>query len=94
MLLELARERPNALAVDDGTRTRSFSELVDRARRFAHFLSHEAGIEPGGHLALLMGNRVEGIELLLGGILVPMPTQRGRIALSLQALHVGLTLFL
>jgi long-chain acyl-CoA synthetase len=69
MLLELARERPNGLAVDDGTRTRTYAELVDRATRFAHFLSHDAGLAPGGHLALLMGNRVEGIELLLGGIL-------------------------
>ena len=69
MLLELARERPNALAVEDGTRTRTFSELVERARRFACFLNHEAGIAPGGHLAILMGNRAEGIELLLGGIL-------------------------
>ena len=69
MLLELARERPNGLAVDDGTRTRTYAELVDRARRFAHFLSHDAGLAPGSHLALLMGNRVEGIELLLGGIL-------------------------
>ncbi len=69
MLLELARERPRALAVDDGTRTRSFSELVERARRFAWFLNHDAGLAPGSHTALLMGNRVEGIECLLGGIL-------------------------
>jgi len=68
MLLEQARERPNALAVDDGTRTRSFGELVERARRFAHFLNHEAGLAPGSHLALLLGNRVEAIECLLGGI--------------------------
>ena len=69
MLLELARERPNDLALDDGTRTRTRAELVGRAHRFAHFLGHEAGLAPGSHIALLMGNRVEGIECLLGGIL-------------------------
>src|SRR5690606_19761393 len=32
------------------------------------WLRHDAGLAPDAHLALLMGNRVEGIELLLGGI--------------------------
>ncbi|MBK7947914.1 MAG: AMP-binding protein [Deltaproteobacteria bacterium] len=68
MLFELARTRSAALALDDGTRTRSYGELVDRIARFASFLRHDAGLAPGSHLALLMGNRVEGIELLLGGI--------------------------
>ncbi len=68
MLFELARTRPDALAIDDGTRRRSFGELVDRVTRFAHFLNRDAGLPPGSHLALLMGNRVEAIELLLGGI--------------------------
>ena len=69
MLLDLARERATDLAVDDGTRTRSFAELLDRSHRFACFLRHEAGFEPGGHLSLLMGNRVEVIELLLGAVM-------------------------
>ncbi|MFO0687824.1 MAG: AMP-binding protein [Myxococcota bacterium] len=68
MLFDLARDRSRALALDDGTRTRSYGELVDRVTRFASFLRHDAGLAPGSHLALLMGNRVEGIELLLGGI--------------------------
>jgi len=68
MPFELARDRRAALAVDDGTRRRSFGELEDRITRFASFLRHDAGLAPGSHLALLMGNRVEGIELLLGGI--------------------------
>ena len=68
MLFDHARERPNELAVDDGTRRRTFAELVDRCARFAAFLHDEAGFEAGDHLSLLMGNRVEGIELLLGGI--------------------------
>jgi len=68
MLLDHARERGDALALDDGTRTRSFAELVDRASRFAHLLNHDAGLAPGNHVALLLGNRVEAIECLLGAI--------------------------
>lgn len=68
MLLDLARERPTALALDDGTRRRTFAELVDRVGRFARLLRHDAGLAPDAHLALLMGNRVEAVELLLGGI--------------------------
>ncbi len=69
MLLDLARDRRSELAVDDGTRTRTFGELLDRCHRFASFLRHDAAFEPGGHLSLLMGNRVEGIELLIGAVL-------------------------
>ncbi|MGY8737588.1 MAG: AMP-binding protein, partial [bacterium] len=68
MLFDHARERPHELAIDDGTRTRTFAELVDRIALFAAFLQDEAGFVSGDHLSLLMGNRVEGIELLLGGI--------------------------
>ncbi|MBW2497055.1 MAG: AMP-binding protein [Deltaproteobacteria bacterium] len=69
MLLDVARERPKEIAVDDGTRQRSFAELVERSHRFAHFLRAECGLAPGEHVALLMGNRVEVIELLLGAVL-------------------------
>lgn len=69
MLLDLARDRASDLAVDDGRRTRTFAELLDRAHRFASFLNHDAGLAPGGHLSLLMGNRAETIELLLGAVL-------------------------
>lgn len=69
MLLDLARDRRSERAVEDGTRTRTFGELLDRSHRFASFLRHEAGFEPGGHISLLMGNRVETIELLLGAVL-------------------------
>ena len=69
MLIDLARDRAHELAVDDGTRRRTFAELLDRSHRFADLLRHEAGLAPGGHVALLMGNRVEVIELLLGAVL-------------------------
>jgi long-chain acyl-CoA synthetase len=69
VLLDVARERPKEIAVDDGTRQRSFAELVERSHRFAHFLRTDCGLAPGEHVALLMGNRVEVIELLLGAVL-------------------------
>ena len=72
MLLDLARDRRSERAVEDGTRTRSFGDLLDRSHRFASFLRHEAGFEPGSHLSLLMGNRVENIELLLGSVMAGM----------------------
>ncbi len=69
MLFDLARDRSRDLAVDDGMQQRTFGELLDRSHRFASFLRHDAGLEPGGHVSLLMGNRVEVIELLLGAVM-------------------------
>jgi long-chain acyl-CoA synthetase len=69
MLLDVAQQRPQELSVDDGSQQRTWAELVDRSRRFGHFLRNEAGLPPGGHVSLLMGNRVEVIELLLGAVL-------------------------
>ena len=69
MLLDVARAKPDAIAVDDGTRQRSFAELVERSHRFACFLRDEVGLDPGRHVSLLMGNRVEVIECLLGAVL-------------------------
>ena len=64
-LLELAASDPHAPAVDDLTRTRSRGELLDRALRIAHWLLDDAGLEPAGHVAVLMGNRVELVDLLI-----------------------------
>jgi long-chain acyl-CoA synthetase len=64
-LLELAAADPHAPALDDLTRTRSRGELVDRAHRIGHWLLDEAGVAVGGHVAILMGNRVELIDLLI-----------------------------
>ncbi len=69
MLLDLARERANEVAVDDGSRARSFGELLDRSLRVAHLLRVETGLAPGDHVSMLMGNRVEVVELLLGAVL-------------------------
>ena len=64
-LLDLAAAEPHAPAVDDLTRTRSRGELVDLALRIAHWMLDEAGVTPGGHVAALMGNRVELVDALL-----------------------------
>ena len=69
MLLDIAQERGSEIAVDDGRQSRSWAELVDRSRRFADFLRHDMGLAPGDRISLLMGNRVEVIELLIGAVL-------------------------
>ena len=68
MLLENVRERGDELAVDDGETQRSWRELLDRSLRFAHFLNEDAGLAPGSHVATLMRNRTEVVELLLGSV--------------------------
>ncbi len=69
MLFSLENDRPDALAVEDGTRSRTFSELADRCRRIANILRSEPEFRLGGHFSILMGNRVEVVELILSGIL-------------------------
>jgi len=69
MLFTFERDRPNEVAIEDGTRTRTFAELADRCRRFAALLRAEPGFEMGGHFSILMENRVEGVELILSGII-------------------------
>jgi long-chain acyl-CoA synthetase len=64
-LLDLAAADPHAPAVDDLTRTRSRGELVDRALRLGHWLLDEGGVAPGGHVSMLLGNRVELLDLLV-----------------------------
>lgn len=56
------------LAVTDLTRERTLLELEENVKAFAKFLSHECSLEPGDHIALHIGNRVEFIELMLAGI--------------------------
>ena len=60
---------PDALALDDLERVRSRGELIERVNRIAHLLRDEFGLAAGDHAAMLMGNRVEFVELLLGSVL-------------------------
>ena len=68
MIAELAETRPNALALTDGARSRSWSELHDRVTRWARLLRERFGLAPDDHAALLIGNRVEGVEGVLAAI--------------------------
>lgn len=68
MLSDLARARPDEVAVDDLERRRSWAELVDRFTRIGHLFRDELGLGPGDHVAMSLGNRVEFIELVLGAL--------------------------
>lgn len=68
-LFEHAADRPDDLAVDDLTRTRTWGELVDRATRLGHVLRDEWGLEVGDHIATIFDNRVEWFELSLATML-------------------------
>ncbi len=67
-IADFARTRPQQLALDDGTRQRSWAELDDRVRRWARLLRDELGLSPDDHAATLIGNRAEGIEAILAAI--------------------------
>jgi len=69
LIFDLARSRGADLAVDDGTRRRSFAELADRSVRVARLLHEELGVRPGDNVAYLSHNRVECVELILGSIM-------------------------
>jgi long-chain acyl-CoA synthetase len=78
-LIDHASRHPDAWALDDGTRRRSWSELLDRSHRLAHVLRDDLGLTPGEHVASIMGNRVEFFELSLAALwagvwLVPVNT--------------------
>ena len=62
--LDLVAADPDAPAVDDLSRRRTRGELLDRARRLGHWMLSDGGVPVGGHVAMLMGNRVELIDLL------------------------------
>ena len=57
------------MAVDDGTRTFTWAELHERAVRVARLLRDECGVGPDEHVAYLMQNRAEIVELILGAVL-------------------------
>ena len=69
MIFDTAATNPNGLALDDLTRRRTWAELVDRSTRIAHLFRDGFGLRPDDHAALLLGNRVEAIELTLGAML-------------------------
>ena len=61
--------RSDDVALDDLTRTRTWGELDERARRIARLFRDRFGLRPDDHVACLLGNGIEGIELVLGAML-------------------------
>jgi long-chain acyl-CoA synthetase len=62
-LFEMSGRRPEELAIEDGTRRRTWGELEHRTRAVAHGLSQQA--PEGSHVALIASNRVEFLEVAL-----------------------------
>jgi len=69
MIFDKALETPNGLALDDLSRQRTWAELADRITRVARLFREGFGLHPDDHTAVLMGNRVEFVELILGAML-------------------------
>lgn len=59
-------ERPEAVAVSDGSRRVSYRELNERANQVAHYLCNEKGIRLGEPVALLLDNSIELVIAVLG----------------------------
>ena len=62
---ELAGASPQAIALEDHRCRVSFGDLEERTNAFGHGLE-ALGMQPGDHVALVAGNRVEFAEALLG----------------------------
>jgi len=67
-LLGVVAERPDEICLDDLTRTRTWAEAMDRAIRVGRLLRDTFGLAAGEHAAMLMGNRVEFMELVTGAL--------------------------
>jgi long-chain acyl-CoA synthetase len=69
VIFEQAGRNPDGLAVDDSQRRLSWAELADRSTRVANFLRDDVGVRPDDRVAILMENRAEYVELVVGAIL-------------------------
>jgi acyl-CoA synthetase (AMP-forming)/AMP-acid ligase II len=49
VILSRAASAPHEVALDDGTRRRSWRELDDRVRRIAHWLRDGLALAPASH---------------------------------------------
>jgi len=61
--------KPDELAITNLHAQRSWRELDKEIALLAQFLRDDAGLLPGDHIALLIGNRIEFVEAALAGIL-------------------------
>ncbi len=69
-LFDLARSRPDEIVLDDEVgRRRGRAELLDRATRWGRWWHGSLGVPPGGGVAVVLPNRVEMVEVVLGATL-------------------------
>jgi long-chain acyl-CoA synthetase len=68
VIFDQAARDPGGLALDDLTRRRSWAELADRTTRIARLLRGELGLRPDDHAAVLIGNRLELVEITLAAV--------------------------
>jgi long-chain acyl-CoA synthetase len=64
-LAELSGREPDGIAVEDGTRRRTWNDLDAHSTRVGRGLE-QLGAGQGSHVAICVGNRVEFVETLLG----------------------------
>ena len=58
---------PDGIALRDDHRQRTWAELLDRVVRLGHALTDRLGVAPDGHVACLLPNRCEMVELGIAG---------------------------
>ena len=64
-LWQLSDRAPDDVAVEDADRSLTWGELDRRTTAFAHGLA-ALGAPPGSHVAIVVGNRVEFVEAVIG----------------------------
>lgn len=70
---EFAAAQPNSIAIIDGDRRLTFNALYERACRLGSGLL-AAGLHPGNPIAVLLGNRMEYLEIAAGCAMAGLPT--------------------
>ncbi|HEY6132285.1 MAG TPA: AMP-binding protein, partial [Halioglobus sp.] len=69
LFAEQLANRPDSLAITDLDTELSWRQLESRIHHVVRFLRDDIGLQPGEHIALVIGNRVEYVVVLLAGML-------------------------
>src|SRR5438270_1003708 len=64
-LWQLTGRAPTDVAIEDATRRLTWAELEERTNAVGHGVE-AMGLDPGDHVAVVVGNRAEFIEVVLG----------------------------
>ena len=65
-VLAHARSTPGATAAFEGDRSLTYAQLDERTNRLAHTLHARFGVAPGDRVAVLLRNRLEVAEAIVG----------------------------